>query len=134
MEHVNIKAARDALRENNEIMTRVGSGTPMGDALRRFWMPALLSSELNSDGSPVRLCMLGEDLTAFRDTEGNVGIVDAYCAHKRAPLFFGRNENGGLRCAYHGWKFDVGGNCLDIPNIVLPDNYEALCKRMKIRA
>jgi phthalate 4,5-dioxygenase oxygenase subunit len=134
VEPANINAAINTLRENNEIMTRVGPGTLMGDALRRFWMPALLCSELKADGAPVRLRMLGEDLVSFRDTNGRVGIVDAYCAHKRAPLFFGRNEQSGLRCVYHGWKYDVNGNCLDIPNTVLPDNYDALVKRMRITA
>jgi phthalate 4,5-dioxygenase oxygenase subunit len=106
----------------------------MGEAMRRFWMPALTSAELLADGAPLRLRMLGEDLLAFRDTNGKVGIVDAYCPHKRAPLFFGRNEKCGLRCVYHGWKFDVDGNCKDIPNIVPPDNYDTLVKRMKITA
>jgi phthalate 4,5-dioxygenase len=127
-------AALKAVHENNEIMTRVGAGTPMGDALRRFWIPALLSDELKRDGAPARLRIMGEDLVSFRDSDGRVGIVDAFCAHKRAPLFFGRNEKCGLRCVYHGWKYDVTGQCLDIPNIVPPDNYETLVKRMSIKA
>jgi phenylpropionate dioxygenase-like ring-hydroxylating dioxygenase large terminal subunit len=127
-------AALKAVHENNEIMTRVGAGTPMGDALRRFWMPALLSDELERDGAPVRLRVMGEDLVSFRDSDGKVGIIDAFCPHKRAPLFFGRNEKCGLRCVYHGWKFNVNGECLDIPNIVPPDNYETLVKRMNIKA
>jgi phthalate 4,5-dioxygenase len=131
---VAVSAALNTIRENNDTMGRVGPGTPMGEALRRFWMPALISNELQPDGAPLRLRMLGEDLVAFRDTNGKVGIVDAYCPHKRAPLFFGRNENCGLRCVYHGWKFDVEGNCKDIPNIVPPDNYDTLVKRMKITA
>jgi len=127
-------AALNAVHENNEIMTRVGADTPMGNALRRFWMLALVSNELERDGAPVRLRIMGEDLVSFRDTNGRVGIVDAYCRHKRAPLFFGRNEQCGLRCVYHGWKYDVNGQCLDIPNIVPPDNYETLVKRMSIKA
>src|SRR6266852_2453277 len=99
--------------EENELLTRVGPGTPMGDLLRRFWLPALLTDEVAGDGAPMRMRLLGEDLVGFRDSNGQVGIVDAYCPHKLAPLFFGRNEECGLRCVYHGWKFDVEGNCLD---------------------
>lgn len=101
----------------NELLTRVGPGTPMGDVLRRYWIPALLASELpEPDGPPVRVKLLGEGLVAFRDTEGRVGLVDEFCAHRRAPLFFGRNEEGGIRCIFHGWKFDFQGKCLDQPN------------------
>src|SRR5262249_24075635 len=80
--------------------------------------PALLSSELpENDGAPVRVRMLGEDLVAFRDTRGRVGLIDAYCAHRRAPMFYGRNEECGLRCIYHGWKFDVEGRCVELPSV-----------------
>ena len=104
-------------REDNELLTRVGPGTPMGNLLRRFWLPALLSSELpEPDCDPIRTRTLGEDLVAFRDSTGQVGIVDAFCPHRRAPLFFGRNEECGLRCVYHGWKFDTSGACVDMPN------------------
>jgi len=104
-------------REDNEILCRVGRGTPMGELLRRFWTPALLSEELPApDCPPVRLRLLGEDLVAFRDTNGRVGILEAFCPHKRSNLFWGRNENCGLSCAYHGWKFDVDGTCLETPN------------------
>ena len=103
--------------QENELLTRVGPGTPMGNLLRRFWLPALLSSELpEPDCDPIRTRTLGEDLVAFRDTNGRVGIVDAFCPHRRAPLFFGRNEECGLRCVYHGWKFDTSGDCVDMPN------------------
>src|SRR5918912_2117144 len=103
--------------KDNELLTRVGRGTPMGEFLRRFWLPALLSDELpQADGDPIRTRTLGEDLVAFRDTNGNVGVVDAYCPHRRAPLFFGRNEECGLRCVYHGWKFDTAGTCVDMPS------------------
>ncbi|OLT12426.1 hypothetical protein BJF78_04330 [Pseudonocardia sp. CNS-139] len=103
--------------EDNTLLTRTGRGTPMGELLRRFWVPALLSSEVpEPDGAPVRVRILGEDLVAFRDTRGRVGLLDAYCPHRGAPLFFGRNEECGLRCAYHGWKFDLDGRCLDMPN------------------
>ena len=93
--------------EENERLTRVGPGTPVGTLFRRYWLPALLSSELpEHDGAPVRVRLLGEDLVAFRDSTGKVGLVDAFCPHRRAPMFFGRNEECGLRCVYHGWKFD----------------------------
>jgi phthalate 4,5-dioxygenase len=102
---------------DNERLVRVGPGTPAGTLFRRYWQPACLSSELpEPDGAPVRVRLLGEDLIAFRDTSGAVGLVDAFCPHRRAPLFFGRNEECGLRCVYHGWKFDVAGNCVDLPS------------------
>lgn len=103
--------------EENDLLTRVGPGTPMGELLRRFWLPALLSEELpRPNCDPVRTRHLGEDLVAFRDTNSRVGIVDSLCPHRSAPLFFGRNEEHGLRCVYHGWKFDVDGKCLEIPS------------------
>ena len=103
--------------EDNELLTRVGPGTPMGELLRRFWMPALLEEEVATpDCDPVRLRLLCEDLVAFRDTNGRVGILDAYCPHRLVHLYFGRNEECGLRCVYHGWKFDVDGNCVDQPS------------------
>jgi phthalate 4,5-dioxygenase oxygenase subunit len=104
-------------RSDNERITRVGPGTPMGEVMRRYWQPVLLSEELpERDGAPVRLRALGEDLVAFRDGSGVVGIVDAYCPHRRAPLFYGRNEEHGLRCVYHGWKFSGTGECVDLPS------------------
>lgn len=103
--------------EQNEALTRVGPGTPMGDVFRRYWIPACLSEELaQPDGPPVRVRLLGEDLVAFRDSSGAVGLVDAFCAHRRAPLFYGRNEECGLRCVYHGWKYDAQGSCVDMPS------------------
>src|ERR1700733_15113066 len=103
--------------ELNERLTRVGPGTAMGEVLRRYWQPALLSDEIPTpDCPPVRVRLLCEDLVAFRDSNGAVGLVDAFCAHRRAPLFFGRNEECGLRCVYHGWKFDTEGNCVDMPS------------------
>src|SRR6202048_837496 len=108
-------------REDNELITRVGPATPMGDVMRRYWMPALLSSELpQPDSDPVRVQLLGENLVAFRDTNGNVGLVAANCPHRGASLFFGRNEEQGLRCVYHGWKFDTNGQCVDMPNELHP--------------
>jgi phenylpropionate dioxygenase-like ring-hydroxylating dioxygenase large terminal subunit len=104
-------------REDNELLTRVGPGTPMGDLLRQYWMPAVLAAELPEPGGPpLRVRLLGEDLLAFRDHAGRVGLVAQACPHRGASLFFGRNEEGGLRCAYHGWQFDVEGRCTDMPN------------------
>src|SRR5260370_10535084 len=103
--------------ERNLCMPRVGRGQPMGELFRQFWLPLTLSQQLpDRDGDPVRLRLLGEDLVAFRDTNGNIGAVSALCPHRRAPLFFGRNEECGLRCVYHGWKFDTTGACVDMPS------------------
>jgi phthalate 4,5-dioxygenase oxygenase subunit len=103
--------------EENERVTRVGPNTPAGKLFRRYWWPACLSSELpEKDGAPLRVRLLGEDLIAYRDTTGAVGLLDAYCPHRRAPMFFGRNEACGLRCVYHGWKFDRNGDCIDMPS------------------
>ena len=104
-------------REDNALLTRVERGTPMGDTMRRYWMPVLLSRELpEPDCPPVRVRLLGEDLIAFRDTQNRVGLLDEYCPHRRASLYFGRNEECGLRCVYHGWKFDLDGRCVDMMN------------------
>jgi phthalate 4,5-dioxygenase oxygenase subunit len=101
----------------NELLTQVGPGSPMGELFRRFWTPVMLASELPAaDGAPVRVNVLGEKLVAFRNTSGQVGLLDAYCPHRRANLFWGRNEADGLRCVYHGWKFDAAGQCVDMPN------------------
>ncbi|MDE3074494.1 MAG: Rieske 2Fe-2S domain-containing protein [Chloroflexota bacterium] len=103
--------------EENELLCRTGAGTPMGELFRRFWLPALLPSELpHPDSDPVRFRLLGEDLVAFRDTNGKVGFLAENCPHRGASLFFGRNEECGLRCVYHGWKFDLDGHCVDMPN------------------
>ena len=98
-------------------LTNVEAGSPMGGLLRAYWLPFLYSHELaDRDGPQVRVRLLGENLIAFRDTDGRVGLLDHHCPHRGASLFYGRNEEGGLRCAYHGWKFDVAGKCLDMPN------------------
>ena len=100
--------------KENELITRVGQGSPMGDTMRRYWIPACLASEIaEPDCPPVRVRLLGEDLVAFRDSDGRIGLLDEFCAHRRVSLFFGRNEECGLRCVYHGWKYDVEGNCVD---------------------
>jgi len=104
-------------REDNELLCRVGPGTPMGELFRRFWTPVALGSEFGGpDSPPVRVNVLGEKLVGFRDTAGKIGLIDAYCPHRRANLFWGRNEQHGLRCVYHGWKFDATGQCTDLPN------------------
>jgi phthalate 4,5-dioxygenase oxygenase subunit len=111
--------------EENELLTRVGPGTPMGELMRQYWLPALLSLEVQErDGRPLRTRLLGEDLIAFRDSEGNIGLLANNCAHRGASLFFGRNEEGGLRCVYHGWKFDVSGACVDMPNEPAESNFK----------
>ncbi len=112
-------------REENEYLCRVGPGTPMGTLLRRFWMPALLSEALpEPDCRPARVRLLGEDLVAFRATSGEVGLLAENCPHRGASVYFGRNEEDGLRCVYHGWKFDVSGKCVDMPNEPAESNFK----------
>ncbi len=102
--------------KDNELLTRVGAGAPMGDLMRRYWIPAAFSNQIDKpDSPPIRVRLLGENLVLFRDTEGRIGLLSEYCPHRTASLFFGRNEEGGLRCVYHGVKFDVNGACLDVP-------------------
>ena len=104
-------------REDNELLCRIGPGTPMGNLMRQYWVPAALSSELpEADGPPLRVRLLGEDLIGFRTTSGTVGLIQNSCPHRGACLFYGRNEDEGLRCVYHGWKFDVTGQCVDMPS------------------
>jgi phthalate 4,5-dioxygenase len=103
--------------QESDILTRVGPGTPMGNLMRHYWLPALKSSELKADGDPVRFLLLGERLIGFRDTAGRVGVMDHRCPHRCASLFLGRNEEGGIRCVYHGWKYDVTGQCIDQANL-----------------
>src|SRR5258708_1804077 len=104
-------------QSENDLLTNVRPGTAMGALMRQYWIPACLSSEITADGDPLRLMLLGERLIAFRDSSGRIGILDHRCPHRCASLFFGRNEEGGLRCVYHGWKFDTAGNCLEMPNL-----------------
>ncbi len=104
-------------REENERLTRVGPGTAMGETMRRYWMPALLSWELpERDCPPVRVRLLGENLVAFRATDGTIGMIDEFCPHRGASLWLGRNEENGLRCVYHGWKFNASGQCVEQMN------------------
>src|SRR2546423_14867139 len=117
-------------REDNELLTRVGPGTAMGSLLRCFWQPFALASELpGADSDPVRVRLLGEDLVAFRDSTGTPGLLAANCPHRGASLFFGRNEESGIRCVYHGWKFSTDGTCVDMPNEPAESDF-----RQKVRA
>src|SRR6476660_10139667 len=110
---------------DNEALTRVGAETPMGRLMRRYWVPALLSWEVaEPDGPPVEVRLLGEDLVAFRATDGRIGLLDAACPHRRVSLFWGRNEEDGLRCVYHGWKFDTAGACVGMPSEPASSNFK----------
>src|SRR5580692_3948254 len=115
--------------EDNEALTRVGPGTLMGDLMRQYWMPALLSEEVaDPDGAPVRIRLLCENLIAFRSTSGRVVLIQDACPHRGASLFFGRNEEEGIRCVYHGWKFDPDGRCVEMLNEPTP---AALMERVR---
>lgn len=119
-------------KEHNDLVTRTAKGTPMGEMFRRYWLPALLSEELpEPDCAPVRLQLLGERLITFRDTNGTLGAIDEFCAHRGVSLWFGRNEDGGIRCPYHGWKYDTQGRCIDIPSEPAESK---LCDRMQLTA
>ena len=112
-------------KEDNALLCSTNAGTPMGELFRRYWHPVLLARELPApDGPPKRLRVLGEDLVAFRDTTGRIGVVQSACPHRRAGLFWGRNEENGLRCVYHGWKFDVTGGCIDMPSEPEASNFK----------
>jgi phthalate 4,5-dioxygenase len=104
-------------KEVNELLSQTGPGTPMGELFRQYWIPALLAEELPENDSPqVRVKLLSERLIAFRDSQGRCGLIDEFCAHRGVSLWFARNEESGLRCAYHGWKYDVTGQCIDVPS------------------
>jgi phthalate 4,5-dioxygenase oxygenase subunit len=119
-------------REQNELLTQTGPGTPMGDLFRRYWIPAIMSSELpENDCPPVRVKLLSERMIAFRDSEGKYGLIDEFCAHRGVSLWFGRNEESGLRCPYHGWKYDVTGQCVDVPSESAESGY---CNKIKLKA
>ena len=103
----------------------------MGVLFRRYWLPALLAHELpEADCAPVRVRLLGERLLAFRDTAGQVGLIDEFCAHRGVSLWFGRNEEGGIRCPYHGWKYDHTGQCLEVPSEPAESGY---CNKIKLK-
>ena len=104
-------------KEVNDLLTQTDKGTPMGELFRHYWIPALLDRELpENDCPPVRVKLLGEHMVAFRDSDGRYGLIEEFCAHRRVSLWFGRNEESGLRCPYHGWKYDVTGQCIEIPS------------------
>jgi len=104
-------------QEMSEVLVRTGAGTPMGQLMRRYWVPVLLASEIaEPDGPQVRVQILGEKLLAFRDSEGRPGLISEFCSHRGVSLFFGRNEEGGIRCAYHGLKFNRLGECVEVPS------------------
>jgi phthalate 4,5-dioxygenase oxygenase subunit len=119
-------------KDINELLTQTGPGTPMGQLFRQYWLPALMAEELpENDCAPVRVKMLSERLIAFRDSEGRYGLMDEFCAHRGVSLWFGRNEESGLRCPYHGWKYDVTGQCIDVPSEPATSNF---CENVKLRA
>ena len=102
-------------REENETMTRVGRGTPAGELLRRYWMPIACAGELTEE-KPIKAArLLGEDLVVYRDRSGRYGVVAEQCPHRKASLAFGRVDEEGIRCPYHGWKFDGTGRCIEQP-------------------
>ncbi len=104
-------------KEQNDLLCQTGPGTPMGQMFRRSWQPALLAEELpENECPPVRVKLLGERLLAWRDTKGNYALTDEFCAHRGVALWFGRNEHNGLRCPYHGWKYDHTGQCIEVPS------------------
>jgi phenylpropionate dioxygenase-like ring-hydroxylating dioxygenase large terminal subunit len=112
-------------KEENELITRIGPGTAMGSMLRQYWIPAMLSSELPwPDSEPVRVLLLGEKLIGFRASDGQAGLIGNHCPHRGASLFFGRNEEAGLRCVYHGWKFGTDGACVDMPNEPIESDFK----------
>ena len=111
-------------REENELLTRIGPGTMMGDLMRQYWIPVVLSSELAAGERVKRVKLLGEELVAFRNSAGAVGLVGEFCSHRSASLYFGRNEARGLRCVYHGWQFALDGRCVDMPNEPPESNFQ----------
>jgi phthalate 4,5-dioxygenase len=118
--------------EQNQLLTRTGPGTPMGDLFRRYWLPALLAEELpEPDCPPVRVKLLSESLIAFRDSNNHYGLMQEFCAHRSVSLWFGRNEEGGLRCPYHGWKYDYTGQCIEVPSEPAASGF---CQKIKLRA
>src|SRR5262245_10846337 len=116
--------------EENHLLTQIGPGTPCGVLLRKYWQPVALSEEVpQSGGAPIAVRILGEDLVLFRDETGRPGLLDLHCPHRGADLSYGRVENGGLRCIYHGWLFDVSGNCLEQPAEPEPNNFKCQIKQ-----
>src|SRR4029077_2928943 len=120
--------------KEGEQLTRVGPGTVMGELMRCYWIPALMSSVLVSDAPPIRMILLGEELIHFADSQGRVGVMDHRCPHRCASLFLGRNEDGGLRCIYHGWKYDVTGQCVDMPSVPAEQDFKHRVKAKAYRS
>jgi phthalate 4,5-dioxygenase oxygenase subunit len=119
-------------RDKNDLLTQTGRDTPMGDMFRCYWIPALLAEELPENNcAPVRVKLLSERLLAFRDSDGNYGLIDEFCAHRGVSLWFGRNEHGGIRCPYHGWKYDHTGQCIEVPSEPAESGY---CNKIKLRS
>jgi phenylpropionate dioxygenase-like ring-hydroxylating dioxygenase large terminal subunit len=119
-------------KEQNDLLTKTGAGTPMGELFRRAWQPVLLAEELpENECPPVRVKILSERLLAFRDSDGRLGLIDEFCAHRGVSLWFGRNEEAGLRCPYHGWKYDVTGQCIDVPSEPAESGY---CQKIKLKS
>ena len=117
-------------KEQNDLLTQTGPGTAMGDFFRCYWVPALLAEELpENDCPPVRVKLLSERMIAFRDSEGRYGLIDEFCAHRGVSLWFGRNEHGGIRCPYHGWKYDYTGQCLEVPSEPVESGF---CQKIKL--
>jgi phthalate 4,5-dioxygenase oxygenase subunit len=117
-------------KEQNDLLTQTGPGTAMGDFFRCYWIPALLAEELpENDCPPVRVKLLSERIIAFRDSEGRYGLIDEFCAHRGVSLWFGRNEHGGIRCPYHGWKYDYTGQCLEVPSEPVESGF---CQKIKL--
>ncbi|MDA0239577.1 MAG: Rieske 2Fe-2S domain-containing protein [Proteobacteria bacterium] len=120
-------------KEDNERLTRVGPGTPMGEMLRELWTPACRSEALEADGAPLRVRLLCENFVAFRATDGRVGFFDEACPHRCASLALARNEENGLRCIFHGWKFSVDGVCVDAPTEP-PERRESFARKVPVRS
>ena len=102
-------------KEENELLTQTNPGTPAGELIRRYWQPVALSEELPAGGAPLSVRILGEELVIFRDDQGRVGLLGIHCSHRGTDLSYGRIEDGGLRCLYHGWLYDIHGRCLEQP-------------------
>jgi phthalate 4,5-dioxygenase len=119
-------------KEQNDLLTQTGPETAMGAMFRSYWIPALLSEELlENDCAPVRVKLLSERLLAFRDSQGRYGLIEEFCAHRGVSLWFGRNEESGIRCPYHGWKYDVTGQCVDVPSEPAENGF---CARIKLKS
>ena len=119
-------------KQQNDLLVQTGPGTPGGRLFRSYWVPALLAEELpENECPPVRVKLLSERLLAFRDTQGRYGLIDEFCAHRGVSLWFGRNEESGLRCPYHGWKYDHTGQCIEVPS---EPEESGFCKKIKLKS